>query len=294
MNDGAASMEKLKPPLPPVAKQLMNTLNRGRILRYRIDICSVAAVIAAVSVQFLAYWFQWPWYSLGLVLLLMRPAHLAEHNHSHLTLFKSYVLNEGIGWLMFLNSGIPLQFYREVHVRVHHHGLGTSKDWTSPWFHQGTSFTDKPVSRIYYYLTFVPASILECAVIFARKPLSRSTFNLVLSLIVVGAATTAFATHDIYNFLLFYVVPWIVTYVYLAKANWSHHENCELSSVFTTSNNDLNLGSRKWGFNIGYHTAHHWYPTLHWSLLQEFHDTHVAAHLPKSYYTPIAFRRLPA
>ena len=89
----------------------MNKLQKGKILRYKIDRYSVAAVIAAVTVQFLAYWYQLPWYSLVLVLFLMRPAHYAEHNHAHLTLFKNYVLNEGIGWLMFLNCGIPLQSY---------------------------------------------------------------------------------------------------------------------------------------------------------------------------------------
>jgi len=108
-------------------------------------------------------------------------------------------------------------------------------------------------------------------------------------MIVVGTAMTAFAIHDVFNFFFFYVIPWIVTYVYAAMANWSDHMNCEFSSVYTTSINDLNLDSRKWSFNIGYHTAHHWYPSLHWSLLQEFHDTYVAPHVPRSYYTPIWF-----
>ena len=125
--------------------------------------------------------------------------------------------------------------------------------------------------------------------IYLQKPLSKSTFNFVMSMIVVGTAMTAFAIHDVFNFFFFYVIPWIVTYVYAAMANWSDHMNCEFSSVYTTSINDLNLDSRKWSFNIGYHTAHHWYPSLHWSLLQEFHDTYVASHVPKSYYTPIWF-----
>jgi len=85
------------------------------------------------------------------------------------------------------------------------------------------------------------------------------------------------------------VIPWIVTYWHLAKANWLQHVNCDYDSLYTTAMNDFNIDSRKLGFNIGYHTAHHWFPGLHWSLLEEFHNTYLASHIPENYYTPIWF-----
>jgi fatty acid desaturase len=289
MDDYKAIIKKLRPDLPPLATCLNEQLAKGKILRYKIDIFSVAAVIVAVSTQFTAYWLHWPWYSLVLILILMRASHLAEHNHAHLPFFKIHILNEIIGWFMFLNCGIPLQSYREQHVRVHHYYLATPKDWTSPWSYQGTVFPTKQTNRIYYYSTFMLLSILQCSVIYLRKPLSKSTFHFVISMIIVSMVMLILALHDFFNFLVFYAVPWLVTYVHLAIASWKQHVDCEYDSVYTTAMNDLNIDSRALGFNIGYHTAHHWYPNLHWSLLEKFHNTYLAKHIPKKYYVPIWF-----
>lgn len=289
MDDYKAVTEKLSPPLPAEAKYLINKLQKGIILRYKIDIFSVIAVIAAVIIQFAAYWYRWPWYSLALVLFLLRPSHLAEHNHAHLPIFKKDLLNEAIGWLMFLNCGIPLQSYREQHVRVHHRGLATPNDWTSPWSYQGTIFPTKPINKIYYYMTFMMIAHFQCAVIYLKKPLSKSTFNFIISIIIVGIIMTTLAIHDFLRFSIYYVLPWVVTYVHLAIANWKHHVGCDYTSVYTTAFNNFNINSRKLGFNIGYHTAHHWHPSLHWSLLDEFHNTYLASHIPPKYYTSIWF-----
>ncbi len=290
MEHEQSMLEKLNPPLPEESSKLIHKMKKGRILRYKIDAVSVITVMIAVIVQFMAYWYQWPWYSLILVLVLMRESHLVEHNHAHLTIFRNHLLNEAIGWLMFLNCGIPLQSYREQHVYVHHRYLGTEKDWTSPWSYQGTLFPSKPINKIYYILTYMITAIFQCAVIYLKKPLSKSTFQFVISMIIVSLMMTFLAIHDFKNFLIYYVVPWMMTYLYLAKANWGQHIGCAYDSVYTTAINDFNIDSCKLGFNIGYHTAHHWYPTLHWFLLEEFHNTYLAPHIPSNYYTPIWFQ----
>lgn len=61
--------------------------------------------------------------SLLAVILLMRWAHLVEHNHAHVPIFHRYWLNEALGWLMFLNGGAPqshqlTQFLRLVAERL--------------------------------------------------------------------------------------------------------------------------------------------------------------------------------
>jgi fatty acid desaturase len=194
-----------------------------------------------------------------------------------------------IGWFMFLNCGIPLQSYREQHVNIHHRFLGTSRDWTSPWSYQKTVFPTKPINKAYYIITFMILSMMECGIIYARKPLSKSTFRFLVSMLIVGIAMTALALHDFFNFAFFYGAPWLLTYIYLAIASWKQHVNCDYTSVYTIAMNDFNIDSGVLGFNIGYHTAHHWYPTLHWSLLQEFHHTFLAPYIPLKYYTPSWF-----
>jgi len=284
-------MENFPLPPTPSVSQLMRHLKKGKILRYKIDIFSVIAVIVAVTTQFFAFWYRWPWYTLPLIIILMRTAHLAEHNHAHLSFFYNPFLNEFTGWLMFLNCGIPLQSYREQHIKVHHACFGTPKDWTSPWDYKGTDFPGRPINKYYYYASFMLLSILQCTVIYLRNPRGENTLKFTVSFIIVGMVMTALALHDLRSFLIFYGVPWIMTYIYLAIASWGQHVNCEYDSIYTSAINDLNPDSGLLGFNIGYHTAHHWHPGLHWSLLEEFHNTYCAPAMSPRYYAPPWFSR---
>ena len=45
------------------------------------------------------------------------------------------------------------------------------------------------------------------------------------------------------------------------------------------------------GFNIGYHSAHHMKPALHWSQLAAFHWAEVAPHVPDELYRPVSLAR---
>ena len=69
-------------------------MKESRVLRYRIDLISIAFVFLALGVQFTAFWLALPWYTFFLILILVRQVNLVEHNHAHLTLFNNKFLNE--------------------------------------------------------------------------------------------------------------------------------------------------------------------------------------------------------
>lgn len=271
-------------PIPPSSRLLSDKLKKGKILRYKKDFFCVTLILLATAMQFVAYWYQWPWYTIFIFLFMLRTVNLAEHNHSHVSIFRNYFLNEAIGWCMFLYGGIPFEVYKEQHVRVHHQSLGTPLDWTSPYNYHGAHFPDKPVNRIYYYLTYPILSILECLIVFLRDPKAIKSINFVFSLVIVGAAMIALIRHNPFNFFYFYLIPWFLAYTYLAHANWVYHVGCEYDSAYTVAKTDNSFLGRTLGFNVGYHAAHHWHPTLHWSLIKEFHDIYVAPHTPPRYY----------
>jgi fatty acid desaturase len=281
------------PPLPEDHFEYNQSLSKGTILRYRVDLISVLVVFLALGVQFAAYHFSWPWYAEIGVLLLMRQAQLVEHNHAHLPIFKNHWLNEFFGWGLFLNGGIPLEMYRYQHVKVHHGFFGTSQDWTSPFNYQGCKSPNKPVNLFYYLATYSLLSICESVNFFVRNPHRRSSKNFFLSVLVAFTAMAALCINDPKNFLLFYGITWALCSIGIAANNWSHHSECEMDSIYTSCNVNLLSRCRFLGFNIGYHSAHHWHPSLHWIKLPEFHKKHLAKHIPEKFYVKTNAKSLP-
>ncbi len=274
-------------PLPVGATQIAKDgLRKTGLLRYSADWTSIVVVVAALTIQFGAYFTSAPWYWCLPVLVSMRWLHLVEHNHAHLPLFHQRWLNEPIGWLMFLNCGCPLDMYREQHVRVHHVHTQGPKDWTSPYAFSGASYPDKPVNYWYYLLAYAPITWARCLSVFLANPQSRIARQFWVSLAFVVSASVAMAYHDPVSFLIFFPLTWIACFIGVPVNNWDHHKGCDVTSPYTAANTDLRAPSTWLGFNIGYHAAHTWYPGLHWSKLADFHDRFMLEHVPQERYLP--------
>src|ERR1051326_949110 len=84
----------------------------SRLMRYPIDIISVAVVVCTLSLQLLALYRHWPWYLVILILPLVRSVNLIEHNHMHLSIFRNAALNAFLGWLCHLSGGVPFDSYK--------------------------------------------------------------------------------------------------------------------------------------------------------------------------------------
>ncbi len=261
--------------------------NSSRVLRHRIDAISVLAVVLALGFQLAAFFLKWPWYAVFPIILLMRWSHLVEHNHAHLPIFHQDWLNEILGWMTFLNGGIALEFYRLQHVRTHHKYTNQEGDWTSPFQFEGCRYPDKPVNYWYYIFTYSIIGLCHCLTIILRQPGSRMFNRLLASVAVVGSISVWLLYLDPWRFLLFFYVTWWAAYIGVPVNNWDHHVDCEYTDEHTSANVDLRLLCRWLGFNIGYHSAHHWRPTLHWSRLEEFHNRRMANKIPTKYYRPV-------
>ncbi len=260
---------------------------RFRLLRFPIDAVSVSLVVLGLGLQVAAYFGGWSWYWFLPIIFGVRWVDLVEHNHAHLPIFYQSPLNELIGWMQFLNGGVPLEIYRLQHVQTHHGYLNKEKDWTSPFCYQGTRYPDRPVSWRYYVLTYTAISVCEAFAYFLRRPRSRQAKRFFTSLVIVFGTSGLLAYHDLRSFLLFFFFPWFVTYFGAPINNWDHHVDNEFKDIYTSGNIDLRFFSTALGLNIGFHSAHHFKPSLHWSLLPKFHWRFMAPHTPQQYYRPV-------
>ena len=247
----------------------------GRFLRYRIDAISVAVVVATVGLQFTAYGMALPWYFVIPILFGVRQLHLVEHNHAHLKIFRQSFLNELLGWMCFVSNGFPLECYEMHHVHNHHRYTqrfdGEARDWSSPFGFGGTRYPDQPVGRLHYMVTFMALAWLHCLIEVLRRPGDALSRRFLRSAVICFGACAVMAYAQPWEFFLFFLIPWLVVYLGVASNNYDHHEHCKLTTPYDSSNVDLRFPYRGFGFNIGYHVAHHIKPTLHWSLLPRFH-----------------------
>lgn len=264
-------------------------MSESRILRYPIDIISVITVLVAVSVQIGAFAMGWPWYTMFLIILLMRQTHLVEHNHAHLSIFKQSFLNETLGFLCFLCNSTPFEFYKVHHVRNHHaynqRFDEEEQDWSSLFGFTTAHYPDKPVSRLYYVLSFPVLTICQSLIDVLRAPDSRMfrRFSRSLSLFVATCAILIYL--DPLSFLFFFFLPWIIVTFGLGNNNYSHHQGCALSNPYNASNVFTDVLYQSLGFYIGYHVEHHIRPDLHWSLLPDYHES-IKQYIPAENYRP--------
>ncbi len=283
--------------IPPVALVSAETpkqetrFKQGSILRYRIDIISVAVVVATVTLQFIAYYQAWPWYLLPVIMLGVRAVHFIDHNHTHLRIFRQTFLNEILGYMIFISNGVPVEGYEMQHVRNHHRfveqwGGDKGNDWSSSFGFEGCRYPDKPVNLFYYSLTFVPLAAMHTLIEFIRMPGTPIFWSFLRSIIVVFTASALMIARDPWNWFLFFGLPVLIVWANLGYANRAQHVGCDREDPYAAANVNLRFPARLLSFNMGFHVEHHMKPTLHWSLLPKFHEINKSRIPAKNYVLP--------
>ena len=261
-------------------------MRASRVIRYPIDIISVLVVLSTLSLQLLALLRDWPWYTVLVILLMLRQVSLVQHNHAHLTIFSTRPANILFGWLCHLSTGVPLNTYRIHHVISHHRYNNrfdpSARDWSSIYGFRGASLPDRPVGKAYYVASFPFIAHAEALLWFLRTPTSQLTRGFVISMAVVGSTSLLLVWINAAGFIAFFLVPWIVLLFGMGYNNYDHHVHCKLTNKYDSANNFLNFYYTALSFNEGYHVAHHCNPSLHWSLLPRFHDVVERSRLTES------------
>jgi len=253
----------------------------SRILRYPIDIISVSIVLGALALQLAGLWRHWPWYTVFPVLFLVREVNLIEHNHMHLTIFRSRALNAVFGWLCHLSNGVPFDSYKLHHVSNHHRYNNkfdaSGRDWSSLYGFGGTRYPDKPIGRFYYMLSFPFLAHGECLLWFLRSPTSRPAKGFFISMVIAIPVMAFLFWLNPAGFAIFFVVPWTVMLYGMANNNYDQHHGCKMTNAYDAANNFVGFYYTKLSFNVGLHVAHHLKPSLHWSRLPQYHEAISAA-----------------
>ena len=203
-----------------------------------------------------------------------------NHHHQHLSVFRTPLLNRALELMYGLQTGITSHGWVLHHSLGHHVNYLDQRTDESRWRRDD----DRAMSEAEY-------SLVVGATAYGRMwGVARRTGKYLGTFLVMGALTLLIAAALVawrpIPGLLVFVVPMLLMLFYTAWATFTHHAGKKTSSHFVASNNILHRGYNIVTGNLGYHTAHHYRPGVHWSKLAALHDS-IAHQIPADcYVTP--------
>jgi fatty acid desaturase len=211
-------------------------------------------------------------YTLAVVALVVK------HNHMHSPTFRSPALNSAFElWLSVLTAH-PSSGIITSHNILHHGKNNTDADFVR-------CSLVRHRSNLLNFLAFFFASVVT---MYRNRPpdldnwrqlrpglyrqaiAERALIYVVLLLLLVS---------DWRSTLKYCAGPWLFGQWFLVTINLLQHQDCDFESPFNHSRNITGRLANWLLLNNGYHTAHHMFPSAHWSKLPVIHERVIAPRL---------------
>lgn len=202
----------------------------------------------------------------GLLMFSACPGSIS-HNHHHYPTFRRQWQNRIYEVMLFLETGIPPFAWTLHHNLGHHkHYLDQRLD-PAAWQNGDGSVMNRVRFDLYNALRVYP----EVVRIGRQRPKLLKRFYLwaavslsVLALLLWWKPVAA---------SIIFLLPMPIMLIGLLDNTYQQHQGLDTSSDFTASRNSLSKLYNLISWNLGYHTAHHLHPSVHWSKLPELHDS---------------------
>ena len=194
-----------------------------------------------------------------------------NNDHQHINVFNSALLNRVLECFYGLHTGAVSNIW-VLHHNVGHHRfyLDQEKD-QSRWKNLKRDETmgywrySFEVWATSYYRAWNVAS--------GNKNYHKLRRDMVVYGSIVVMVVIGLVIYKPLAGLLLFTLPMFISLWLTAQATYKHHSGLDTGDKYAASRTSLN---RFWNFitgNLGYHTAHHIKPNLHWSELPLFHDS---------------------
>ncbi|MFN3212169.1 MAG: fatty acid desaturase family protein [Henriciella sp.] len=243
--------------------------SRATLFRFAEDRLPVAIFIALLAIDLIVFAMvsSWPLVLTWAVLSVPAKVCIAawNHHHQHVPFFRSAVGNRLIEIVFGLQTGAVSNVWVLHHNLGHHdHYMDQSKDdsaWRAP---------DGRIMSVHEYTWRLATTGYVCAFRkSADHPDIQRTFLSMSALHI--ALLVALVWINAFNAVAIFIVPMVISFVMTCRHTYDHHAGCSEEDEYAASNNITHRWYNILTGNLGYHTAHHLRPGLHWSKLPDFH-----------------------
>lgn len=199
---------------------------------------------------------------------------IIAHNHMHQPVFHGRIWNGIFQLVLMFGSGQPPTGIITAHKERHHVHPDTDQDFVR---------TSLVASR-WNGLNLLVFPFVSIAAMFREKPDDLSRWKdsrprlyrqAVLERWIFYPSVVLLMFLDWRSTMLFLTAPWLGAQLCLVGVNLLQHQDCDTTSEYDHSRNVTGRITNWILLNNGYHTAHHLRPSLHWSLLPDYHRDHV-------------------
>lgn len=240
-----------------------------RVFRHPIDVLPVAAILAVFVGQLALWWgVRDPLLVLaGVAALFPIQVNLAGmcHNHHHLNTFRNGLPNRAFEVVMFLQLGmLPYGYTLHHNIGHHRHYMDQSRD-SNRWRRD-----DGATMGPWEFAWALVLDMYPCVMRIGRDhpDIYRKFRRMALVCFAVLAVLVAVAP---VNAVLVFLAPLPPALLLQAQATYHQHAGLEHADPMRASRSIADRLYNLRTLNLGYHTAHHLQPALHWSKLPALH-----------------------
>jgi fatty acid desaturase len=251
----------------------------ARVFREPIDVLPATFIIAVSVAQLAIFALLDDPRAVLLAVILLFPFQLNFagmcHNHHHRSTFRRPLANRAFEIAMCFQLGmLPYGYTLHHNIGHHRHYLDQGRD-SNRWRR-----ADGGVMGPWEFAWRLCVAMYPTVWRIGRH--HPALFRKFRRMAVVCAAILAvLALIDPVNALLVFVLPLPPALLLQAQATYYQHAGLATGDPLRASRSVVDRRYNLRTLNLGYHTAHHLRPSLHWSKLPAFHATIVAAIPPE-------------
>jgi fatty acid desaturase len=260
--------------------------SRGTILRYTADRYTVFHVCLVASLQFLLWHAATPGIAalamLPLLVLTMMSAPI-HHNHQHINVFRSPFLNRIFELPLTMQTGIGPYSWVLHHNLGHHQNYLEQRPGASVDESRWTRKDGARMGRVEYSLHLFFTHQIGIYRVGKKHPNIYRKY-LLMKVPIWGTIGVLLWLHPLNTLIVYLALP-LATLLHTCWVTYEHHSGLHTDDHNLASRNRSSRIYNLLSQNLGYHTAHHMRPGLHWSELPKFHEE-IQAKIPDGLINP--------
>ena len=196
-----------------------------------------------------------------------------NHHHQHLPTFHHKLLNRALEFVYAFQTGVTSHTWTLHHTVGHHQNYLDQKTDESRWLRKNGTV----MGRVEYSLVTSLTAYFRAWRAGKDHPKYRAVFVRMLVPVIAAIAVIVYL-RPFAGTAIFVVVPAGMLFG-TAWATYDHHSSRDTDSPLGATTNVLQPLYNFWTGNLGFHTAHHFRPSAHWTKVPAIHAM-IASQIP--------------